>query len=460
MNSYENHVTIPSDHFKKRVKQQYNNVPMAIAREAVQNAVDAGATRIEFIISNDGTFLAISDNGCGMTAKEFEKYFLTLGGTKKESGSIGGFGAAKEVLAFAWDSWEAKGQGFVCHGAGPTYRIEEGPNCGVKRGFEITIEDENLQFNYYITVKLAELSTVKCRIIRQFGENEPETIQQRRKLMDKQIIRRYEFGDLYVVKSLQPYEHGGYLYVRTNGLYSFCEGRVVETDKVVFYLELTKPSPEVLTENRESLRWKVQTDIRRDLAEFAHKPEKLTERKLKDVTMTQYGIIGSGEQEVGSREVVANGTAPHQFDNITSGSSVKAPIWDRPIVVIKRGRKDLTRLTKRQEKALRVWTLAVDRVGEALNDTDEPCSTGLTLTSDANACHTICNGRHVLCINPYRLPKDAFNLLELVIHEYAHCWESEHCQDFETVRMHTLAEALGYCYRSLLFDLDKALKGE
>jgi hypothetical protein len=102
-------IVLPVDHFKTRIKHQYNNPSLAIVREILQNSQDAGATRVDFTFAKNE--FSASDNGKGMDIESFRSFYLTLGGSKKDSGSIGGFGAAKELLSFAWESWMCKGQG-------------------------------------------------------------------------------------------------------------------------------------------------------------------------------------------------------------------------------------------------------------------------------------------------------------------------------------------------------------
>lgn len=44
--------------------------PSSVAKELVENAIDAGSTRITVEIENGGiTYLRIADNGCGMSAR-------------------------------------------------------------------------------------------------------------------------------------------------------------------------------------------------------------------------------------------------------------------------------------------------------------------------------------------------------------------------------------------------------
>ena len=140
----EERIVLPKDHFRKRIQHQYSNVGRAICREILQNSQDAGASRVDFQFTDIG--FAALDNGCGMNLQEFRDHYLTLGGTKKETGSIGGFGAAKELLSFAWESWACQGQGFIVSGSG-SMNPESKPDSTLKKGFLVSAIDSNFPSN-------------------------------------------------------------------------------------------------------------------------------------------------------------------------------------------------------------------------------------------------------------------------------------------------------------------------
>ena len=51
--------------------------PASVVKELVENAIDAGATRVTIEIQNGGmTFIRISDNGCGMSPEDARTAFL------------------------------------------------------------------------------------------------------------------------------------------------------------------------------------------------------------------------------------------------------------------------------------------------------------------------------------------------------------------------------------------------
>lgn len=97
-------VAIPPLHFLSEAKNEYFDYKARIIAEIVQNSVDAGSSRIDLIFENDKmTFI---DNGKGMSKKTMVDALLTLGGSEKENGNAGGFGAAKKILLFSHESYE------------------------------------------------------------------------------------------------------------------------------------------------------------------------------------------------------------------------------------------------------------------------------------------------------------------------------------------------------------------
>ena len=89
-------VRIPESHFIKNARRQYRDPDTTLVREALQNSLDAGATHVEFEFGDDS--FQVTDNGCGMTAERMVEALLTLSGTSKPAGAVGGFGAAKVVV--------------------------------------------------------------------------------------------------------------------------------------------------------------------------------------------------------------------------------------------------------------------------------------------------------------------------------------------------------------------------
>lgn len=78
--------------------------PSSVAKELVENAIDAGATRIQVEIENGGiTYLRIMDNGCGMTSEDapvaFRRHATSKLRTEADLSAIGTLGFRGEALA-------------------------------------------------------------------------------------------------------------------------------------------------------------------------------------------------------------------------------------------------------------------------------------------------------------------------------------------------------------------------
>lgn len=101
-------VTIPSSYFTQQVRKDYNRPDVALARELLQNAVDAGAKNIRFsLLQQDAKWhLICEDDGCGMVKDVMVKALLTYGGSFKGPNSVGGFGAAKAIILFQHEQYK------------------------------------------------------------------------------------------------------------------------------------------------------------------------------------------------------------------------------------------------------------------------------------------------------------------------------------------------------------------
>ena len=78
--------------------------PASVAKELLENAVDAGASKVTIEIKDGGmTYLRITDNGCGMTAQDARTAFLRHATSKlrtaEDLGAIGTMGFRGEALA-------------------------------------------------------------------------------------------------------------------------------------------------------------------------------------------------------------------------------------------------------------------------------------------------------------------------------------------------------------------------
>ena len=78
--------------------------PASVAKELLENAVDAGASKITLEIRNGGmTFLRVTDNGCGMSSEDARTAFLRHATSKlrtaEDLAAISTMGFRGEALA-------------------------------------------------------------------------------------------------------------------------------------------------------------------------------------------------------------------------------------------------------------------------------------------------------------------------------------------------------------------------
>jgi len=151
MSDYNEQVQIPSDFFTKSLKE-YQDWRVAWFRETIQNAMDAKATRIDFTIkkTKQSIQVTVTDNGCGMDRATLLKGFLTLGGSNKEKNNdcspIGGFGYAKHIILFAHQSYQICTQDYIVTGQGNHYSMEKAGRNITGTRITVTLNpSENIQ---------------------------------------------------------------------------------------------------------------------------------------------------------------------------------------------------------------------------------------------------------------------------------------------------------------------------
>ena len=417
-------IVLPKWHFKKRIKQQYSSIPFAIAREIVQNSQDAGATLVNFTFPDGNSFQAV-DNGCGMSLDEFRLYYLSLGGTRKNTDSIGCFGAAKEILSFAWADYECRGQGFSVAGSGADCPVSD--ENGIPKGFSVAASDNGTNGSTGISAteirtqldRLVGLSDLRISV-RVDGEKLPT---KGRKLRKSQIVKEFPFGTLYVHKS-EPndYERAGYLYIRTRGLYTAIE--YVGGD-YVYYLDVNAASLDVLTENRDGLRYDVKNAVQRELQAVSRNPAQL------EVVGNAKRIRLYGYAAQTQRDCYDPGLGTFDIQNADG-------IWRKPFAFADDGKTQITNdagaIRPKYAKALEIWDRTLKLVC-AMTGQDEPMP-GLVANMNAEACHFMLETRHVVCALPDSiLTKSPFYILELAMHELAHYVRQSHSQEYESERM-------------------------
>ncbi len=161
---YNVEITTSPDFIQMMGKKLYTNPLLAIlVRELLQNSRDATSTGLKTkgtikidvrhdLADNRKTFVSCDDTGCGMDEETLVGTFLQIGGSKKQDGSVGGFGVAK-VSLFATGTWSVTTRNnFVDQSL--MYRKTDGSRKGTMVMSTVT---HNNDYSQDSDIRLAEL---------------------------------------------------------------------------------------------------------------------------------------------------------------------------------------------------------------------------------------------------------------------------------------------------------------
>jgi hypothetical protein len=263
-----------SREFFTTVLKDYEDWRIKWWREGIQNAVDAGATKIHCEISEESEFwrVSITDNGGGMTEEVLLDKFLMLGGSSKVgvAGMSGGFGKAKELLILPWLQWSVHTRDRVVVGHGVDYEVSDA------KYIKGTTVEVLMPSDEHTHAAAAVAFIMRCYLpdvsftVKQTTEAEGAVnFQPKAALKAKTLIESVPGVDLYFTKTSYV---SSQMIIRVNGLFMFNSYvGLIEGKQII--AEITAPSIEVLTANRDGFR-------NRSVSQAVNT---LTERVIKDV---------------------------------------------------------------------------------------------------------------------------------------------------------------------------------
>lgn len=270
-------------------------------REAIQNGVDAGATKIVCTTEDlgDGTWrITCEDNGSGMDQDVLVRAMLTLGESTKGAGTstFGGFGRAKELLLLPWIQYtiETRDLSYTSHAADPSqlYRVPmrqgtklsvvmPGDRCATSAeaiGYIARCNLPNVRFTVNGQTVKAECGR-RAKEIREFSYISPSGRPYRARVRTDPKDRDYTYVAL----------------VRLNGLYMF-EMYVTKPDDLVV-VDLEGAAVDMLTSDRDKFSAR---DLRRDIEVFLQE----VSREKQQALQRKKGIVS--EEFVGGERFSAS----------------------------------------------------------------------------------------------------------------------------------------------------------
>jgi hypothetical protein len=253
-------ITIGSEFFVSALRD-YGDWAEKWWREAIQNSVDAGATEVDCVVTylneagnpvdsiNSARSVEVScqDDGKGMDEDTLLNKFLVLGGSTKKSGdSVGGFGKAKELLLLPWMKWHLHSRNLLVEGHGIDYEVKRLE--GNRKGTGITVW---MPTDRYTTADDALSFIKKCWIpgVRFTVNGQAARANQKVGQSVESVPGKI---DITYKKTSKEFDRPTCL-IRSRGLYMF--DRWISSDvKGVIIVEVTGPSIELLTANRDGFR--------------------------------------------------------------------------------------------------------------------------------------------------------------------------------------------------------------
>lgn len=309
-------------------------------REVVQNAVDAKATKVDLAAEQlaDGSWVAsCTDNGGGMDEDTLLNKFLVLGGTTKEgaSGTAGGFGKAKELILLPWLEWWVHSRGVLVHGSGINYTVSRDEEH--LPGTRISVR---MPADKFTSHSEAIAFVEKCYLPHvDFTVNGKPVLAN---LVADRLIEEVP-GKAGIFFTQKKDWKQNYLLVRTRRLFMFHEW--IQEIEGYLLAEITAPSIEILTANRDGFRdWQVRraisslaNRIAKDTMSALQEKRGLVRKKYKGVGKFQAARRSEADLLEAARSLVpgASGRLKGEFlDRIAERLSLESPLEPKRVDVI------------------------------------------------------------------------------------------------------------------------------
>ena len=483
--------------FFLKIKQDYSDWQFALAREFLQNSIDArGTSNVTVTIARSGsnTILTVANNGQAMNREILTDKLLTLGGSGKnfDGGNTGGVGVAKSLLYYCHLDYTIRTGKLLVKGSGAQYTIEEVDEFLYGTKSTITLEGDELvalvsafqkfaryaQWNGHLTVNGEERSCVLHKGARR---------------------KELAFGVIYTNKA-----HNNICVVRLNGQPMFFRSTRFDGCVVV---ELNGKGSATLTSNRDGLRYPYANQLNELLTALAvDKKSALREQKaeyrryqgerlrsearrpkalgtlsglidLGTLTATigvagpgatvvnadgpEVGIIGTVTGPIVQGPVVSEGVetsidgaaAIEMVIVSTSNAPKTISLGHEFIVKNATGKKTPARWNPESgtfgaasKKLIQVWAATLLKLHQVLELASE-FSIGFILDDDCEAeCETGPYGR-VFYLNPAKLGSSAYKarhkIVSLAAHEIVHAMGlSEHDENYASKLTEVMAKVL------------------
>lgn len=473
MSKYDKSITIGPEWFDT-VKKDYVDWQFAFAREAAQNSLDAGATRINVTVElndDDNTVVRWQDNGCGMNADILESKFMAIGGSDKPNGGTGGFGIAKLILAFAQRNYLIRSQDIEAKGSGAGYSVKTGLEFYSGLILAVTMDGDEVNYLNSKIKEWARFTTTFCEIY--LNGEKLDTLRMNKPKVETPWCKVYTHNQI-------GYEYSYEIRVRMNRQYMFNVYTSVQAH-IVVDLNGTD-SKEYLTSNRDGLNYIWRSRLQKLVEEIYENPNKIKE--VCDHTVLYRGKAGRIALDSARRRkkislnntvvtaptanaaLFSEGYAPSESSQINvpqiprSFHEIEKLIDGFDVIVVNQTNKEIPdkwtpgKMSKTAYKLLNRWIRLIQVVGDILGRTED-VSIGLVFAHDTTAAYKYHSEHgHMLLVNPVKISETRFtnrwrsdnaSFYEMVcaaVHEIMHIKQGNHNESFARDITYAMAKVM------------------
>jgi len=453
-------------------RNNYSSWGMAFWRELFQNSVDAGASRIDINVVQDGdaAIVEFEDNGCGMSKDVRDNVYFRLGETTKTGDEIGGFARARILTCFSHRRYEIWSEDWHCIGSGSEYDVYDAPHyygCKVRVEVDATtryngvIDMEDALKKYLSMSQLACYVTINGKKWSDWGYRRTH-------------VKNLSFGKVYTNKSagfqntLLVRVSGALMYTRSirGGLQV-----VVEVDPSL--------SRRVLISNRDSMNYEYQDELDQFIQSIVIDTKSALSNDIKEYI--KYGNkkqrmykkrnvkaipVGNGAKAfvqdfvaaAKSGEFHAQSVAPTIGEQVDGNNDIDDVLntyilWGECSSTSMRKsyqafRRDGKNMGGKKRKLLMMWYTICQHVIEVFLDNMSSeeyvdWQVGFLFSDKNDAMHWADNGIHALLLRPVgedgklcfnlRSFEDRVRMITLACHEVAHLDTSYHDERYASV---------------------------
>lgn len=279
------------------IKTDYSDWKFAWVREAGQNSIDAGATRVDIATEEVDGHLVVSwaDNGRGMTRDILVDKFLAIGGTGKDfKGTTGGWGIAKLILILCHIDFKIETGNLVVSGRNGDYDIIESDAHHDGTRLTVTMEGlEDYDFRYSVNNWVGGTSTA-CEF---YLNGDQVTTAQPANTAKREL------------EWCHVHEHGNHpnlIHIRINGQLMFTRYTSVKAS-IVVELKGTN-SCKYMTSNRDGMQYEWSSKLDKLIEQIFADPEAIMETDDEDIQVwvgTDGRLTFSDEAEAQERKLAA-----------------------------------------------------------------------------------------------------------------------------------------------------------